>query len=188
MSKRKPGARRISTPSNATVEWQDPVPRPLNIDGNDLWFLEQVTRGRWLNVSIPADTRKQIATLAEHITLRGSHRFFGDNPTPEQLEELNTVLRYSYERGFYLALLRYESDLRHVPELAAWHRKRAQGGAKGRESQRKAKAERAATARAMLAQGDDVPTIAAALKCTPSTVYRLLKPANDKPAKRSRRR
>lgn len=187
MSKRKPGARRMRPAVNDQETWVDPIPRPLNVDDNDIWFLEQVTKGRWLDTSIPAEVRFQIARLAEHIAHRGSHQFFGDSPTAIQINFLQMALEFSYQRGYFLAVLRYENDLKHVPELAAWRKERADGGDKGRDSQRKAKLERAARARAMLANGDDVPDIAAALNVTVSTVYRLLNLANGKPAKRSKR-
>lgn len=104
-----------------------------------------------------------------------------------RVKDAITNLREAIKAGFLLAVARYMRELENNCEAMAILDARRNGGAKGRESQTQARLERAARARAMLAKGDDVPSIAAALNCTPSTVYRLLSPANGKPAKPRRR-
>ncbi len=98
-------------------------------------------------------------------------------------------------RGFDFALTRYAEQIKHVPELAAWHKKRANGGDTGRaESSRRAD-DLAHRIRAKWAEieaaGEKATndTVAAAMrqdghKCSRSTVIRAFKRQPVKPSKR----
>jgi len=158
----------------------DPIPRPPTQLANPL-FLEQVTLGRWLDFVIPAEVEEAISSLADHISIRGSLRLFGDKPTASQVEQLRLALAISYKRGYYLAVLRYEEDLKHVPELASWHRSREKGGDKGRQTLTRRREERAREIRAKWAEMEangEQPTnesVARAIGCGRSTVIRAFK-------------
>jgi hypothetical protein len=188
--KRKTALRHSRRAVNAEVGVIDPVPR-LASSADELWFLEQVSLGRWLDFSIPADVQTSIERLADYISRRAAPRFFGGSPTPAQLQLLRHAMEASYQRGYYLAILRYEDELKHVPELETWHRQRHEGGIRGRITQASRKQDRQAKVQAMLDQGMDVPEITKALGCSVATVYRLMQPAKPtpaKPAKKARRR
>lgn len=106
----------------------------------------------------------------------------------EENEFIAGLVMDGVERGFRLAVERYAKQLRNVPELATWRRKRAQGGTKGRASQTAAKLRRAPQAQAMLSEGHDVPEIAKRLGCSISTVYRALNTAATSQTKVARTR
>lgn len=90
----------------------------------------------------------------------------------DENEFITDLVMQAAEEGFRLALARYSLQLKHVPELAGWRRKRKQGGDTGRAKQTAAKLNRAAQAQALLSEGHDVPEIAKRLGRSISTVYR----------------
>ncbi len=137
--KRAADGRKLRSALEVELGMQDPLPRPPAA-WDDIKFLEQVTLGRWLEFPMPAEVQDAIQRLAEFISKRASHSHFGDSPTAEQLQSLRVALEISYRRGFYLALLRYENDLKIVPEAAAMLEGLRQAARKGGAA-RRAKAE-----------------------------------------------
>jgi hypothetical protein len=110
--------------------------------------------------------------------------------TPEGWEQFWLFTHYAATQGFSMALYRYAEQLKNVPELATWRRKRDDGGDRGRSTQTRRREQRYAKIRetwaAMEAAGQQ-PTnqrVAAAVGCGVSTVIRAFK---NKPAKRSKR-
>jgi transcriptional regulator GlxA family with amidase domain len=104
-----------------------------------------------------------------------------DPQVMEENEFIATLVAEAAEAGFRLALERYAKQLKAVPELAAWHRKREAGRTKGHESQSRAREELAARIRttwaSMEAAGDNPTndTVAAACGCSRRTVQRAFK-------------
>lgn len=201
MSKSKSQARRQRTASEANSAAVETDPRPAKA-GDDPKFLEQVTLGRWLEFDqIPPDVRQMTGCLAEYISQRCGTSLFGSRPTSSQLQNLRAALQTSYERGYFLAVLRYEDELKRVPELAAWHRQRHKGIDKGHATQsqaREARYQRIRDKWAAMEKAGERPTnetVAAAIrqdgekKCSPRTVQRAFAEltAKAKPAKRKKR-
>jgi len=174
--------RKASAPAHELLgaDFVDPVPRP-EAPADDPHFLEQITLGRWLDFTIPADVETAIGRLADYISQRGALRLFGSVPTAEQMRQLRDALAMSYRRGYFLAVLRYEDELKDVPELASWRRKRKVGGDKGREELQRKTEQRYQDIRdkwaEMEARGEQ-PTnesVARAMECGRSTVIRAFK-------------
>ena len=92
--------------------------------------------------------------------------------------------------GFDFALTRYAEQIKHVPELAEWHRKRADGGEVGRRTSTSRSEEKAQRIRdtwaALEADGKKVTNdiVASACGCSLSTVIRAFKTKPAKPTKR----
>lgn len=108
------------------------------------------------------------------------------NDAGQVLTQLVADLRSAIRVGFALALVRYARELRANKEAMAILNARVTGGSKGRQSQSRAKADRADRIRLMLNQGIEPRDIARDVGCSISTVYRALTPTTSKPAKRSR--
>jgi hypothetical protein len=106
----------------------------------------------------------------------------------EQRLEFAAMLQYVAHMGFAMAVYRYAMELKDVPELVRWHRKRRDGADKGRTAQADRKQERQSRVQAMLNQGMDVPEIAKELGCSVATVYRLSRPAKATPTKSAKKR
>ena len=88
----------------------------------------------------------------------------------DENEFIKALVMRAAEEGFRLALARYASQLKHVPELVAWRKERKQGGDKGRQGGTRNKVDLAQRIRdkwaAMEAAGEN-PTnasVAAAIK------------------------
>jgi hypothetical protein len=133
--------------------------------------------------------RFRLAPLLEILTGRPAKEIF------EQLDARTDAVAVRFVEdviftGVDFALERYEEELRHVPELAAWHHKRAAGGDKGRESQSAAREQLAQRIRdtwAAMESAGEKPTnaaVAAACGCGVSTVIRAFKSSPVKRAKR----
>ena len=92
--------------------------------------------------------------------------------------------------GFDFALTRYAEQIKHVPELAEWHRKRADGGEVGRRTSTSRSAEKAQRIRdtwaALEADGKKVTNdiVASACGCSLSTVIRAFTSQPAEPIKR----
>ena len=92
--------------------------------------------------------------------------------------------------GFDFALTRYAEQIKHVPELAEWHRKRADGGEVGRRTSTSRSAEKDQRIRdtwaALEADGKRVTNdiVASACGCSLSTVIRAFKSKPAEPIKR----
>jgi hypothetical protein len=88
----------------------------------------------------------------------------------DENEFIKALVMRAAEEGFRLALARYASQLKRVPELAAWRKERKQGGDKGREGATRKKVDLAQRIRdkwaAMTAAGENPTnaTVAAAIK------------------------
>jgi hypothetical protein len=88
----------------------------------------------------------------------------------DENEFITDLVMRAAEQGFRLALARYASQLKRVPELAAWRKERKQGGDKGREGATRKKVDLAQRIRdkwaAMTAAGENPTnaTVAAAIK------------------------
>jgi hypothetical protein len=100
-----------------------------------------------------------------------------------QWTEIGAMVMYAAEAGFAMALYRYAEELKQVPELTAWQKKRVAGGDKGRQTAAEKRRRRAQhirdTWRRMEAAGEN-PTnekVADAEGCSVSTVIRAFKPA-----------
>lgn len=110
--------------------------------------------------------------------------------TPDGWQSLMGLMHYCTSQGFAMALYRYADQLARVPELAAWHRRRAQGVNKGHATQsqaRAAKYQRIRDTHARLEAAGEPCTydaIAAACGCSRSTVERAI---NNRPTKRTKR-
>ena len=166
----------------------DPVPEPTP-DFTNARYLEQVSLGRWIDDSPGQkldEMRTAFNTLATYIAQRAQRFLFPHGASDDERQRFEAVLSASYERGFYLAVLRYRDDLRGNTEAMKFLQRRAAGGKKGRANQARAKADRVARIRAMMDQGVDPRDIARDVGCSISTVYRALTPANPKRKKRSR--
>ncbi len=98
--------------------------------------------------------------------------------TDAATSEMDLAMRL-VSAGFDFALERYADRLQRVPELAAWHKRRREGGEQGRQKLSAKAASRAEEAQRMLDQGHDMRDIALHFRVDRSTVYRWLnKPAN----------
>jgi hypothetical protein len=116
-------------------------------------------------------------------------RAWESHSVTQENEFIRDLVMAGIDEGFRLAIERYAVQLKHVPELAAWRKKRKRGGDIGRENQIRAKEDNARKAQTMLAQGADIADIAREIGRSVPTVYRLLKVGADgKPAKRQRPR
>lgn len=106
------------------------------------------------------------------------------------LHELVSLAHYAAAQGFALALYRYADELKRVPELAAWHRKRRDALGKGHATQtqaREAKYQRIREKWAELESAGQPCTydaVAAACGCSRATVDRAI---NHRATKRPRR-
>jgi hypothetical protein len=121
--------------------------------------------------------------------------------TEEGFVQLWGLLHYSATMGFAMALYRYADEVKHVPELATWRRKRQHGGDVGRATQAQAREIKYQRIRdkwaAMEAAGTGPTnaTVAAAVrdefktKCSIRTVQRAFASPVKKatPAKRNKR-
>ena len=116
----------------------DSTPEPTPNFSN-AHYLEQVSLGRWIDDSYSAHLPMQPAfqTLAEFIGWRAERYLFPDGATDQQRQRFVQVLAGSYARGFYLAVLRYRDDLKHVPEAAALLEKKRFAAKKGGDARRK---------------------------------------------------
>lgn len=132
--------------------------------------------------------RLQLAPLLELLTGRPAKEMF------EQMDERaeTAAMRFIEDvifAGVEFSLKRYADELKHVPELAAWHNKRAAGGDKGRATLSAAKERRAQSIRNMWAAMESAgekptnATVAAACKCGVSTVIRAFRNGSAKQAK-----
>jgi hypothetical protein len=92
-------------------------------------------------------------------------------------------------QGFDFALTRYAEQIKHVPELADWHRKRTDGGDVGRRTSTSRSEKQAQRIRdtwaSMEADGKKVTNdiVATACGCSVSTVNRAFKNKPAKPTK-----
>jgi hypothetical protein len=100
------------------------------------------------------------------------------------------MLAYVAHMGFAMAVYRYASELKDVPELAAWHRKRKAGGDRGRKTASERCEERHKRIRdtwASMAAAGEIPTnakVAHACRVGISTVIRAFKDDTTKRKKR----
>jgi hypothetical protein len=101
---------------------------------------------------------------------RYDFRAQGSQGVMQENEFIRDLVEEAIEDGFRLALVRYATQLKHVPELAAWRKKRKQGGDRGREGSTRKKVDLAQRIRdkwaAMEAAGEN-PTnasVSAAIK------------------------
>jgi hypothetical protein len=146
----------------------DRLAKLLHNQAMAMW--QHFKQSRLIRQQVPQDRRKQTAIDAGAID-----------------EDGKAFARWVIVAGFEFAMHRYEEQLKNVPELAQWHRKRAAGGDKGRLVQNRAKTSRAARAQSLLNDGMDVMGIAAELECSVATVYRYLNDTANKGRKRSHR-
>jgi len=197
MAKRKTSKAKASRPVKrakasrsdalADSEFVDPVPRP-STSLDDPCFLDQQLMGRWLDFTsllpgftVPPEVEAAIERLAHYIALRDAVRIFGSKPTMEQVTELRHALSISYSRGYFLAVLRYEDELKDVPELASWRCSRKAGGDKGRKELQRKTEQRYQEIRdkwAEMEANGEQPTnesVARAMECGRSTVIRAFK-------------
>jgi hypothetical protein len=137
-----------------------------------------------------AFTRFKLGPMLESVT----------GKTPRQLEKVVrehdidsmavSFLEQVIFEGFDFALTRYAEQIKHVPELAEWHRKRADGGEVGRRTSTSRSEEKAQRIRdtwaALEADGKKVTNeiVASACGCSLSTVIRAFKTKPAKPTKR----
>ena len=130
----------------------------------------------------------RLAPLLELLTGRPAKEIF------EQLDERTEAAAMRFVEdvifaGVEFSLERYADKLKDVPELAAWHNKRAAGGDKGRAALSAAKERRAQSIRDMWAAMESAgekptnATVAAACKCGVSTVIRAFRNGSAKQAK-----
>ncbi len=106
------------------------------------------------------------------------------NPVVQDENEfILQLIQQATASGFRMALTRYASQLKAVPELAAWHQTRAAGGKKGRATQSTKKRTRQSEAARMIGGGLTEKEIAERFSVSVSTVYRWLKPVPKTSAK-----
>lgn len=130
----------ITAPRRHRRTFADPIPSPQP-DFTNGPYLEQATLGRWNDPAVSGPDEVEIwmacQTLADFIARRCESYLFPDNATDQGRQRLRDVLAHSYRRGFYLAVLRYRDELKHVPEAASILRSLRRNAAKGGEGRRK---------------------------------------------------
>ena len=173
-----------------------PEPGPRSADAVDADVMRAVSND---SNALPREILAAVRATANHVTggkgvtewdyfKRYGHREMRSAAVIDENEFIVKLARRAVEEGFRLAVERYAVQLKRVPELAAWHKKRAQGADKGRASQSVAKLKRSSQAQAMLNAGCDVGEIAKALQCSISTVYRAMSTTPPPPVKPARQR
>jgi hypothetical protein len=147
-------------------------------------------------VNLPAPINGELirwATDAARFALRNS--FAKCDLSQDERLSVYGLMAYAAEAGFSMALYRYAKELRDVPELAAWQRKRTVGGDLGRKTASQRREQKAQRIRekwaAMERAGERVTNdaVVAALKhegvkVSLRTVQRAF---SSKPAKRPKR-
>jgi hypothetical protein len=132
--------------------------------------------------------RLGLAPLLELLTGRPAKEMFEQMDARAETAAMRFVEDVIFQ-GFDFSLERYADKLKDVPELAAWHNKRAAGGAKGRATLSAARERRAQSIRDMWAAMESAgekptnATVAAACKCGVSTVIRAFRNGSAKQAK-----
>jgi hypothetical protein len=100
---------------------------------------------------------------------------------PFTREEIRCLVARALASGFMHALVRYQKQLKGVPALASFYKRRAQGQKKGHESQSQRRQDRAAQAMAMIKKGVGIREVVEHFRsngmprCSKTTVHRWLK-------------